>query len=641
MSKITLTLPDGSKKEVKQGITGREFAESIGKKLAKDALCIQLDNEIVGLDNPIEKDCKIKILTFDDDKGKYCHRHSTAHVLAHAIYRLYPKSKNTIGPPVEEGFYYDFDDLPIKEEDFPKIEEEMQKLIEKDHKFQKKEITLSEAKKKFKDNKYKTEMAEEYSKAGEKLTTYIHGDFEDLCEGPHITSTAQIGAFKLLKLAGAYWRGDSKNKQLTRIYGISFPTKKQLEDHMKLLEEAERRDHRKIGKEQELFMFHEYSPGSPFFLAKGTIIYHELLNLLREEYKKRDYQEVITPQLFNKKLWETSGHWKHFKDDMFVLKIDDEEASLKPMNCPSHCLIYKNNSRSYKELPLRIADFCFLHRNELRGVLGGLTRDRKFAQDDAHIFCTEKDIQKEITELLGFVNYIYQNIFGLKYEANLSTKPEKAMGDEQTWTKAEESLINALETNKIQYRLKPGEGAFYGPKIDFEIKDSLGRKWQCATIQLDFQMPKNFELTYMAEDGTNKHQPVMIHRAILGSLERFIAILIEHFAGKLPLWLSPTQARLLTINDTHKNYACEIKKEMQEQGIRAQIDDSLESVSKKVRDAQVDKIPLIITIGDKEVSNKTLAIRTLDGQIHFDQKKTDFINKIKTLIEKRSLEIKI
>lgn len=641
MSNIILTLPDGSKKEVKKGITGRELAESIGKKLAKDALCIQIDNEIIGLDNPINNDAKIKILTFNDDKGKYCHRHSTAHVLAHAISKLYPKSKNTIGPPVEEGFYYDFDELPIKEEDFTKIEQEMQKIIQKDCKLQKKETTLAEIKKKFKDNKYKIEMAEEYAKAGEKLTTYTHGDFEDLCEGPHITSTVQIGAFKLLKLAGAYWRGDAKNKQLTRIYGISFPTDKELKDHLKLLEEAEKRDHRKIGKEQELFMFHEYSPGSPFFLPKGTIIYNELLKLLRQEYKQRNYQEVITPQLFNKKLWETSGHWKHFKDDMFVLKMDDDEASLKPMNCPSHCLIYKTKSRSYKELPLRISDFCFLHRNELKGVLGGLTRDRKFSQDDAHIFCTEDDIQKEITDLLIFIKHIYQDIFELSYETNLSTRPEKAMGDEKTWIKAEESLMKALDTNNIKYKLKPGEGAFYGPKIDFDIKDSLGRKWQCATIQLDFQMPKNFELTYMAEDSTNKHQPVMIHRAILGSLERFIGILIEHFSGKFPLWLAPTQVRLLTINDTQKPYAEEVKKEMLDAGIRVEVDDRVESIPKKVKEAQLDQIPLIITIGDKEVSAKTLAVRTLDGQIYFGQKKSEFINKTKELINKRSLMIKI
>lgn len=637
---ITATLPDGIKKEFRKGITGKDIVESIGKKLALDSLCIKVNEEIVSLDEPIEKDCRIKVLTFNEPEGVHAFRHSTCHILADAVKRLYPKCKNTIGPPVEEGFYYDFDDLPISSDDFPKIEAEMKKIVQQDERFQRTNTTLAEVKKLFKNNPYKTELAEEFAKQGKKLTVVKHGEFIDLCGAPHISSTGQIKAFKLLKVAGAYWRGNSKKKQLTRVYGISFPSQKQLDDHLKMLEEAERRDHRKIGKELELFMFHEWSPGSPFFLPSGTIIYNELLKLIREEYKKRDYQEVITPQLFNKALWEMSGHWSHYKENMFTLQVDNEEFSLKPMNCPSHALIFKSKTRSYRDLPVRIADFCCLHRNELKGVLGGLTRDRKFSQDDAHIFCTHEQIQSELTKLLEFVRFIYADTFNLSFTANLSTKPEKAMGDSELWIKAEEALQQALEVNKIKYQIKTGEGAFYGPKIDFDATDSIGRKWQLATIQLDFQMPIKFDATYEGADN-KKHHCIMIHRAILGTFERFIGVLIENCAGKFPLWLSPVQARILTISEKTTKYAEKVKNLLKENDIRVELDSSPETINKKVRDAQLMKIPLMLTVGEKEEANETLAVRTLDGDILFNVKIDDFVSQLKEMISKRSLETKL
>ncbi|MBI2499744.1 threonine--tRNA ligase [Candidatus Woesearchaeota archaeon] len=560
-------------------------------------------------------------------------RHSASHVLASAVKELFSEAKLGIGPAIDDGFYYDFDlKHTLTPDDLKKLEEKMQEIIGKNLDFKKSKKTRNEAEKILKDEPYKLELLKNLP--DNNITFYTHGSFTDLCAGPHVKNTKEIKAFKLLKIAGAYWKGDSKNKQLQRIYGIAFNSKKELEEYLKKLEEAEKRDHRKIGQQLELFFFHEYSPGSPFFEPKGTVIYNELLNFVREEYKKRGYQEVITPQIFNKALWETSGHWKHFKEDMFVLNVDNSEAALKPMNCPSHVLIFKNKIRSYRELPLRIADFCALHRNELRGVLGGLTRVRKFSQDDAHIFVTEEQIEKEILDLMDFIDTVYKKVFNFRYVVNLSTKPEKAMGDPKLWEKAEEALRNALNKKKIKFNIKEGEGAFYGPKIDFDIRDSLDRSWQLATIQLDFQMPLNFKATYEGKDG-NKHTPIMIHRAILGSLERFIGILIEHYAGKLPLWLSPVQVRILTLTDRNEKFAGDVLKKLRDNNIRVELDDRSESIGKKVRDAQLEKIPLTITIGDKEQENKTLAIRTLDGKVKFGVKVEEFINDLLTEIKEK------
>src|SRR3989344_189543 len=453
-------------------------------------------------------------------------RHSTAHILAAAVVKLFPNVKLGIGPVIEDGFYYDFDAKHnFTPEDLPKIEKVMLDIIKQNLKFEKKIITAEIAEKQFKDDPYKLELIKEFEKEGKEISFYKTGGFIDLCGGPHVYSTKDLNNFKLLKISGSYWRGDSKNKSMQRIYGTAFQNKKELDEYLFMQEEAKKRDHRIMGKELDLFSFHEESPGSPFFHPKGTIIYNELLSFIRKEYRKRDYKEVLTPLLYDKSLWETSGHWKHYKENMFLLSIDEKEFSLKPMNCPSHCLIYKNKLWSYKELPLRLADFAPLHRNELRGVLSGLTRVRKFSQDDSHIFCTEHQIKEEISKLIDFIEFIYHEVFSFIYEVKLSTRPDKFMGSIDIWDKAEKSLEDSLKSKNIKYEIQNGEGAFYGPKIDINIKDSLKRSWQLATIQLDFQLPVNFELSYEGEDG-KRHTPIIIHRAILGSLERFIALLL-------------------------------------------------------------------------------------------------------------------
>ncbi len=557
-------------------------------------------------------------------------RHSTSHILAAAVKKLYPKAQLGIGPATEEGFYYDFDRLEIKEEDLQKIEKEMKDLIDDNIKFSKKFVAKPKAKKMLEGEKYKLQLLDEIKG---KISFYTSGEFSDLCKGPHVKSTKEIGAFKLLRLAGAYWKGDSKNKMLTRIYGTAFKTKEELAEYLEMLKQAEARNHVKLGKELNLFSFHKESPGVPFFHQKGTIIYNEILNFLREEYEKEGYQEVITPLIYDKSLWETSGHWEHFKEDMFILKADNREFALKPMNCPSHCLMYKNSLKSYKELPLRIADFAPLHRNELKGVLVGLTRVRKFSQDDAHIFLTEDQIESEISKLIEFTNYVYKKVFNFEYTANLSTRPEKYMGDIKLWNKAESILKKVLNTKKIKFNVKKGEGAFYGPKIDFDFKDSLGRMHQLTTIQLDFQLPKRFNLTYEGEDG-KKHVPVMIHRAILGAIERFMGILIEQYTGRFPLWLSPVQVKIVTVNDSCKKFAEELKANMSKHGIRVELDDKPESIGKKIRDAENQKIGIIVTVGEKEVKNKTLAVRE-HGKVRFGVNAEEFIEETAKKIRER------
>ena len=548
---------------------------------------------------------------------------------------MYPDALNTLGPAVEDGFYYDFDNLKITPADFDKIEQKMREIIAERLPCEKKEMTLAEINSIFIDNPYKRELAEEFAKGGKKLTVYTLGrKFMDLCEGPHLPDTGYVGAIKLMSIAMAFWKGDQKNKQLTRVYGTAFPTEEQLRKHLQFLEELEKCDHRRLGKDLELFTFHEWSPGSPFLLPNGTIIYNELQNFIREEYKKRGYHEVITPQLFNKALWEKSGHWEHFKENMFVMEIDGEEFSLKPMNCPSHCLIYQLKNHSYRELPLRIADFCYLHRNELRGALGGMTRVRKFAQDDAHIYCTPEQIQGEIKHLLDFVKYIYHDIFRMEYSAKLSTKPEKAMGSPKLWEQAEEALKKALDDAKMKYVIKPGEGAFYGPKIDFDVKDALGRDWQCATIQLDFQMPLRFDLKYMAPDNTLK-TPVMIHRAILGTLERFIGVMTEHFAGKFPLWLNPVQVRIIPVAEPFIDYARSVCAKYQNSGIRVEVDESQETLNKKIRNAELDKVNYILVVGGKEKENSSVNVRTRDNKVEGEKKTDDFLERLKKEIAEK------
>ncbi len=624
---------NGKKKQYPAPVSGIELAKEM--KLEGKALAIKINGELKDLSTTIDKDSEIKLLTFEDKEGKEVFWHTAAHIFAYAIKKMYPTALPTIGPAVEDGFYYDFDNLKIAAADFEKIETKMHEIIEKKLKCEKKEMSLAELNKIFIDNPYKRELAEEFAKGNKKLTVYTLGDeFLDLCEGPHLPDTGYVKAIKLMNITSAYWRGDAKNKALTRVYGIAFPDEKQLRKHLEFLKELELRDHRKLGKDLELFMFHEWSPGSPFMLARGTIIYNELLNFIRQEYRKRGYQEVITPQLFNKQLWEVSGHWQHYKDNMFLMDIDKEQFSLKPMNCPSHCLIYNIKNHSYRELPIRIADFCFLHRNELRGVLGGMTRCRKFSQDDAHIYCTPEQIQAEIKDLLEFVKFIYKDIFKMEYSAKLSTKPEGAMGDAKLWAQAEKDLKTVLDETGMKYEIKPGEGAFYGPKIDFDVKDTLGRDWQCATIQLDFQMPLRFELKYM--DANNSLQtPVMIHRAILGSLERFVGVMIEHYAGKFPLWLSPVQAKIVPVSDKFLDYARSVHATFFKAGIRAEIDESMETLGKKIRNAELDKVNYIIVVGGKEVESKTINVRTRDTKTSGERKPEEFLEQMKKEIAEK------
>jgi threonyl-tRNA synthetase len=556
-------------------------------------------------------------------------RHSSAHLLAFAVKKLYPKAKLAIGPAIEDGFYYDFDNLDISEKDLKKIEKEIKKLIKQNLKFSKKNATKAEAKKLLKGEKYKLELLKDLSKP----SFYTVGDFQDLCKGPHVKSTKEIAALKLTKIAGAYWKGESKNKMLTRIYGTAFESKEKLVNYLEFLKQAELRNHIKLGKELDLFSIQKEGPGFPFFHPKGMIVWNELLKYWREEHTKEDYLEVSTPMMLNKELWEKSGHWENYKENMYFTKIDNQDYAIKPMNCPGGILIYRNDLHSYRELPLKVAELGLVHRHELSGVLNGLFRVRMFTQDDAHIYCTEAQVKDEIVKIIKLTDKIYKT-FGLEYNMELSTKPKKAIGTDKMWKTAEAALKSALKKVKAKYELNPGDGAFYGPKIDFHIKDSLGRTWQCGTIQLDFALPERFDLTYEGQDN-KKHRPAMIHRTIYGGIERFYGILIEHYTGKFPLWLAPTQVRILTVSDKNKTFANKVQKELIKNNIRVEVDDKSESIGKKVRNAQISKIPQIITIGDKEQTSKTLAVRTLDGKIKFKVKIPSFIKDLTTKIEKR------
>ncbi|MDD5331593.1 MAG: threonine--tRNA ligase [Candidatus Nanoarchaeia archaeon] len=558
-------------------------------------------------------------------------RHSTSHVMAAAVKKLYPDVKLGIGPAIEEGFYYDFGNLNIKEEDLKNIEKEMHRIIEKDEKFIQKSVSRKEAEKLLKNEPYKLDLLKDLE--DDKISFYYTGEFFDLCKGPHIHSTKEIKAFKLTKLAGAYWRGDSDNDMLQRIYGIAFSSEKELKEYLKLLEEAEKRNHVKLGKQLDLFSIHPEAPGMPFFHDKGTFIFNKLAEFMRKEMKKRGYEENKTPIILNKYLWERSGHWDHYKDNMYFTKIDKQDFAVKPMNCPGNLLVYKTKVRSYRDLPLKAGEFGLVHRHELSGVLNGLFRVRAFTQDDAHVFCEEEQLKDSIIELIELCDFIYHS-FKLEYEVELSTKPGKAMGSQEIWDKAEDSLKDALATKKLKYEISEGAGAFYGPKIDFHVKDALGRKWQCGTIQVDFSMPEKFDLTYEGKDGT-KHRPVMVHRAIYGSFERFIGILIEHYSGNFPLWISPIQVIVLNLTDKNIKFCDIIVSKLKKAGIRVDSDFKAETMNKKIRNAQLQKIPYMITIGDKEEENGTLAVRTRDGNVRFGIKPEDLIKEIAEKVENK------
>lgn len=624
---VKITFPDGSIKDFEKRPTGLEIAQSISEGLARAALAVEIDGKLTDLDHPIKEDSSIKIITFKDKIGVEIFRHSTAHLLAAAVTELFPFAKPTIGPAVEEGFYYDFDHPPFKPEDVDKIEKKMKELVDKKIPFKRELISKNEALTLFKDNEFKLEIIKELEDG--QISIYRTGEFVDLCRGPHVPDTGKIKAFKITKIAGAYWRADAKNKQLQRVYGISFNDKKDLGDYLKLIEEAEKRDHRKIGKEMDLFMMHELSPGMPFFLPKGMIMLIELIKFVREYSYGEGYKEVRTPQVFNSELWKISGHWEHYKDDMFCMHHagDNIDLAIKPMNCPAHMLIFKRDVHSYKELPLRIAETTTLFRNENSGTLAGLTRVRSLSQDDTHIFLAENQILAEIKVLLEKVKVIYK-VFNLEIDAiHLSTRPEKFLGKKETWDFAELNLKKALDESGLKYQINEGDGAFYGPKIDIKVKDALGRQWQLATIQLDYQLPLRFELFFDDIDGVRK-TPIVIHRAILGSMERFMGIIIEHFAGKFPIWISPVQVRIITVSDRFNNYAEKVKKELSSAGLRAEFDARNDTMNKKVREAQLDKIPYILVVGEKEEKEGTVNVRTRDNTVHGESKIEDFKNKV-------------
>ncbi|MEN3038962.1 MAG: threonine--tRNA ligase, partial [Candidatus Kryptonium sp.] len=599
----------------------------------------KVNGVVIDLTKPLESDCEIQILTFDDPEGREVFWHSSAHLMAHAIEELFPGAKFGVGPPIEDGFYYDVDvDRPLTPDDLVRIEEKMKELAQKDQPFIRKVVTKEEALEFFKKkgDPYKVEIIEQIDDS-DTITFYSEGSFTDLCRGPHLPSTGKIKYVKLLSVAGAYWRGDSRNKMLQRVYGVAYPKKELLEEHLKRLEEAKKRDHRRLGKELELFVFHDIAPGAPFWLPKGMIIFRELEKFIREELDKRGYEEISTPILVKKDLWERSGHWEHYKENMFVLEVEDEIYSLKPMNCPESTYVYKMKTRSYRDLPLRLAEIGRLHRNEISGALGGMFRVRQITMDDAHIYCRPDQILNEINELIDFINYVY-GIFKFEPAYYLSTKPDNAMGDPNLWEQAEQALKTALEQNGIKYGLKEKEGAFYGPKIDVQIKDALGRDWQVATIQLDFVMlPERFDLTYIDVDGQAK-RPVAIHRAIFGSFERFVGILTEHFAGNFPVWLAPVQVTVLPITDAQNDYAKEVFEKLKNAKIRAEIDLRNEKINYKIREAETKKIPYMLVIGEREKINQTVSVRRHGkGDLGaFDLE--SFISRIKFEIESKAVE---
>ncbi len=610
---VKIRFPDGTTKEFPDGSTPHDVALSISKGLAKAVVAAKVDGKMWDLSRRLPGDCGLLLVKPETPEGLEVLRHSAAHVMAGAVRRLYGAGvRFGYGPSVEDGFYYDMEfpeGVKVSEEDLSKIEAECRKIIEADHPFERFDVLKEEALRRMRElgQPYKVETLEKDIQ-DPTATLYVDGDFTDLCVGPHVPSTGRVGALKLTKVTGAYWKGDQKNRMLTRLYGTAWPSQKALDEHMKRLEEAKKRDHRRLGQDLELFMFHEWSPGAVFFLPKGAVVYNELMAFLREEYRKRGFLEVVTPQLFNKALWELSGHWQHYRENMFLLKVDEEEFSLKPMNCPSHVLLFNHRRRSYRELPMRIADFCPLHRNEVKGVLGGMTRVRKFEQDDAHIFCSEDQIEQEIGREIGFVNHVYRDVFKMPFRAKLSTRPPQFMGDIEVWNRAEAALEKALKANDVAFGINQGEGVFYGPKIDFEMKDAIGRPWQLSTIQLDFQLPLRMGAEYEGADG-KRHVPVMVHRAILGSLERFIGVLTEHYAGDFPPWLAPVQAAVLPVTDKEADYARGVHGKLLEAGIRSEIDLSAERISYKIRVHELARIPYMLVCGAREAGAGTVAVR--------------------------------
>jgi threonine--tRNA ligase len=608
---MKITLKDGSVKEYASPMSAADIAKDISMGLYRNACVCRINGEVKDLRTVISDDADLEILTFDNEEGKRAFNHTASHIMAQAVKRLYPNVKLTIGPAIEDGFYYDFDtETPFGPEDLAKIEAEMKKIVKEGFALEKFELAPDEAIKLMqeKDEPYKVELINEHAGKGEHISFYKQGEFTELCAGPHLMDVKPVKAFKLTNCTGAYWRGDAKNKMLCRVYGTAFPKASMLEEHLAMLEEAKKRDHRKLGKELGLFTIMEEGPGFPFFLPKGMVLKNTLVDYWREIHRKAGYYEIQTPMILNRALWERSGHWDHYKENMYTTVIDDEDYAIKPMNCPGGMLVYKTQMHSYKDLPLRMGELGLVHRHELSGALHGLMRVRCFTQDDAHIFMTREQIKDEIKNVVRLIDGVY-NTFGFEYHIELSTRPEDSMGAQEDWNIATDALRDAITELGYDFEVNEGDGAFYGPKLDFHLKDCLGRTWQCGTIQLDFQLPERFELEYVGADGA-KHRPIMIHRVVFGSIERFIGILTEHFAGAFPTWLAPVQVKLLPIADRHYDYLKAVENKLEERGIRCEIDDRSEKIGFKIRSAQMEKIPYMLVAGDKDIENGTVSVRS-------------------------------
>lgn len=636
MADVKIILPDGSAKEYAAGTTLGEAVKKLSNSLAKKVLAANVNGELTDLREELVDGSEVAFLTFEEDGGKHTLRHTASHVMAQAVKRLWPEAKLAIGPAIDKGFYYDIDmEHTLTPEDLTKIEKEMSRIVKENLPITKSVMSRQEAIEFFKSKNedYKVELIEDLPEDA-VISCYAQGDFVDLCAGPHVASTGKVKAFKLQSIAGAYWRGDEKNKMLQRIYGTVFEKKEELDAYLHMLEEAAKRDHRKLGKELGLFVIKEEGPGFPFFLPKGMALRNELENFWREVHHDFEYDEIRTPIILNKHLWETSGHWEHYRENMYTTIIDDEEYAIKPMNCPGGILVYQNEMHSYRDLPLRYAELGLVHRHELSGALHGLFRVRAFTQDDAHVFMLPEQMQSELMKVIELFDRIYSQ-FGLKYHVELSTKPDNAMGDDAIWEAATEALRNAIEAKGIDYVINPGDGAFYGPKLDYHIEDSLGRTWQCGTIQLDMNLPERFNVEYIGEDG-QKHRTIMIHRACFGSMERFIGILTEHYAGAFPTWMAPVQVKVLPISEKHVEYANQLAKQMRHDYVRVEVDDRNEKIGYKIRQAQMEKVPYMLVVGDKEMEDNSVNVRKHGGDelgtVPFDE----FFNSIKIEIKERN-----
>lgn len=634
---MIIKYPDGSQKEYESGVKVSQITGDISEGLLRQSLGAVVNGEILGLDDKVYEDSDFKVVKFEDKEGKQIFWHTASHIMAYAIQELYPDTKFAIGPSTETGFYYDLDlEHRFVEEDFKAIEDKMKEIAKKDLPVERIEISREEALAYFKEKNqdYKVELINDLPE-DEKITMYKIGDFLDLCKGPHLLSTKKIKAIKLLSIAGAYWRGDSNNKMLQRLYGIAFEKQSQLEEYITRREEAEKRDHRKLGKELDLFSMHEEGPGFPFFHPNGMILRNNLLNWWRGVLEENGYGEILTPIILNEALWHRSGHWDHYKDNMYFTKIDDGDYAVKPMNCPGSILVYNSNNHSYRDLPIRLAEYGIVHRHELSGALHGLFRVRTFTQDDAHVYCLFSQVKDEVFKMIDLADYLYST-FGFKYSIELSTRPDDYMGELDAWNLAEKSLKEALEEKNLPYTINEGDGAFYGPKIDFHLEDAIGRTWQCGTIQLDFQLPENFDLTYVDENG-ERQRPVMLHRALLGSVERFMGILIEHFAGKFPLWLSPVQVEVIPVSDKFKDFAQSIADKLHAAGLRVHLDGRAEKVGYKIREAQVKKINYMLVIGEKEETSGKLSVRKRNGEEVQDVDVDEFIASLQEEIKNKTI----